>query len=187
MQNPRMGVYMKHRAMTVCLCGAIVFSWMLPAAAQKKVAALLNWASSLSEMYQDWRIACSVQEPAMICSLSQDQVQQSGQRLLAVEMQRHPDGSATATLLLPFGILFDQGVALQIDDQSSLPSLKFRTCLPSGCLAVFSVDPSTLGKMRSGSVLKLTVTTAAETQLTFPVSLRGLSAALDRVTALSAR
>lgn len=187
MQNTRVGVYMKHRAMVVFLCGAIGFSWLSPASAQQQAAALPNGPSSLREVYQDWSVACSVQENAKICSLSQDQVQQNGQRLLAVEVQIRADGSATATLLLPFGILLDSGVAPQIDDQSPLPLLRFRTCLPTGCLAVFSIDPSTLGKMREGSVLKLNVTTAAETQLTFPVSLRGLPAALDRMAALSAR
>ena len=37
------------------------------------------------------------------------------------------------------------------------------------------------------TVLKLNVTTDAETPLTFPVSLHGLTAALDRMVALSAR
>ncbi len=36
-------------------------------------------------------------------------------------------------------------------------------------------------------MLKLNVTTDAETPLTFPVSLHGLTAALDRMVALSAR
>jgi invasion protein IalB len=178
---------MKHRAAVVFLCGAIVFSLLSAASAQQQAAAVPDGPSSLREVYQDWSVACSVQENVNNCSLSHDQVQQNGQRLLAVEMQRRADGSATATLLLPFGILLDPGVAPQIDDQSPLPSLRFRTCLPTGCVAVFSIDPSTLGKMREGSVLKLNVTTAAETQLTFPVSLRGLPAALDRMAALSAR
>lgn len=178
---------MKQKTLAAALFGLIATSWTTAVPAQQNLASLPNGASSLSEVYQDWRLGCSVQEQAMACVLSQDQVQQSGQRILAMEVRRHPDGSATASLLLPFGILLEQGVALQIDEQAPMTVLKFRTCLPSGCLAVFSVDPSTLGKMRSGSVLTLTVTTAAETQLTFPVSLRGLSAALDRVTALSAR
>ena len=179
-------MHMKRHSKIASALGAIVFSLMSPASAQQQVAAVPNGPSSLREAYQDWSVACSVQEKAKICSLSQDQVQQNGQRLLAVEVQRHPDGSATATLLLPFGILLDSGVTLQIDDKPPFSQLRFRTCLPTGCVAVFTIDPLTLGKMREGTVLKLNVTTAAETQLTFPVSLRGLAAALDRVAALSA-
>jgi invasion protein IalB len=187
MQGSGMGMYMRLCHKTVSACGAIIFSLSSAASAQQQVAALPNGASSLREVYQDWSVACAVQEHAKVCSLSQDQVQQNGQRLLAIEVHRSADGSATATLLLPFGILLDSGVTPQIDDQPPLSPLRFRTCQPTGCLAVFSIDPPTLGKLREGSVLKLNVRTAAETQLTFPVSLSGLTVALDRMAALSAR
>jgi invasion protein IalB len=160
---------------------------MASASAAQQVAAVPDGPSSLREVYQDWSVACSVQENARLCSLSQDQVQKNGQRLLAVEIQRRADGSTMATLLLPFGILLDSGVTLQIDDQPPLSQQRFRTCLPTGCIAVFAIDRPTLGKMRGGTVLKLNVTTDAETPLTFPVSLHGLSAALDRMVALSAK
>jgi invasion protein IalB len=181
-----MGLHMKRGLKAVSACGAILFSLMAPASAQQQVAAVADGPSSLREVYQDWSVACSVQENARVCSLSQDQVQKNGQRLLAVEIQRRADGSTMATLLLPFGILLDSGVALQIDDQPPQPPQRFRTCLPTGCLAVFAIDRSVLGKMRGGEVLKLNVTTDAETPLTFPVSLHGLTAALDRMVALGA-
>ncbi|AZO46294.1 invasion associated locus B family protein [Mesorhizobium sp. M7D.F.Ca.US.005.01.1.1] len=181
-----MGLHMKFGPKAVSACGAILFSLMSPASAQQQVAAVPDGPSSLREVYQDWSVACSVQENARVCSLSQDQVQKNGQRLLAVEIQRRADGSTMATLLLPFGILLDSGVALQIDDQPPQPPQRFRTCLPTGCLAVFAIDRSVLGKMRGGEVLKLNVTTDAETPLTFPVSLHGLTAALDRMVALGA-
>ncbi|QKC82033.1 invasion associated locus B family protein [Mesorhizobium sp. NZP2077] len=182
-----MGLHMKRAFKAACACGAIAFSLMSPAAAQQQVAAVPDGPSSLREVYQDWSVACSVQDNARVCSLSQDQVQKNGQRLLAVEIQRRADGSTVATLLLPFGILLDSGVTLQIDDQPPSSPQRFRTCLPTGCIAVFSIDRSVLGKLRGGEVLKLNVTTDAETPLTFPVSLHGLTAALDRMVALSAR
>ncbi|KRB32890.1 invasion protein [Mesorhizobium sp. Root695] len=181
-----MGLHMKFGPNAVSACGAILFSLMSPASAQQQVAAVPDGPSSLREVYQDWSVACSVQENARVCSLSQDQVQKNGQRLLAVEIQRRADGSTMATLLLPFGILLDPGVTLQIDDQPPLSPQRFRTCLPTGCIAVFAIDRPTLGKMRGGTVLKLNVTTDAKTPLTFPVSLHGLTAALDRMVALSA-
>jgi invasion protein IalB len=178
---------MKRHARVVFACGAILFSLFSPATAQQQVAALPGGASSLREAYQDWHVSCSVREDTKTCSLSQDQVQQNGQRLLSVEMQGRADGSATATLLLPFGILLDPGITPQIDDQPPLSPLRFRTCLPTGCIATFPIDPPTLKKLREGSVLKLNVVTAAETRLTFPVSLHGLTMALDRMAALSSR
>jgi invasion protein IalB len=186
MQDPRVGLHMKPGPKAVSACGAILFSLMSPVSAQQQVAAVPDGPSSLREVYQDWSVTCSVREKARVCSLAQDQVQQNGQRLLAVEIAARPDGSTTATLLLPFGILLDPGVTLQIDDQPPLSPQRFRTCLPTGCVSVFTVDRPTLEKLRGGSVLKLNVTTDAETPLSFPVSLRGLTAALDRMVALSA-
>lgn len=182
-----MGLHMKRGLKAACAYGAVAFLSMSPASAEQQAAAVPDGPSSLREVYQDWSVACSVQENARVCSLSQDQVQQNGQRLLAMEIQRRADGSTTASLLLPFGILLDPGVTPQIDDQPPLSRQRFRTCLPTGCIAVFSIDPTTLAKLRGGSVLKLNVTTDAETPLTFPVSLHGLTAALDRMVALSAR
>ncbi len=185
MQNPRVGVHMKSVSKVIFACGVFLCPLLSSATAQQRVAALPGGVSSLRESYQDWSVACSIRENTKVCLLSQDQARENGQRLLAVEMQRHEDGSATAMLLLPFGILLDLGVTPQIDDQTPLSALRFRTCLPTGCLAQFSINPPTLENLRRGSVLKLKVTTAAETQLTFPVSLRGLNIALDRMATLS--
>lgn len=164
------------------LCAAMTAALLSPALAQQ--AALPNGASSLQETYQDWQLSCAVRDNARACAILQDQSQQNGQRLLAVELGMRSDG-AVATLLLPFGILLDPGIAPQIDDQPPLSALRFRTCLPTGCVAVFPIDTETLRKLRTGSVLRLKVTTAAQTALTFSVSLRGLAAAIDRLGTLS--
>lgn len=150
-------------------------------------SAFPNGASTVQETYQDWRIACNLRDKAPACSISQDQTQQNGQRLLAVEMQMRSDGSALATFLLPFGIVLDSGVTPYVDDQPPLKPVRFRTCLPTGCIAVFPVDSATLAKLRAGSRLNLKVTADPDKALSFQVSLNGLSAALDRVAVLSPR
>ncbi len=104
-----------------------------------------------------------------------------------MELRTRPNGGLSGTLLLPFGILFEPGVSAQIDDAPPVARLSFRTCLPDGCLALFPIDRALMQKMKAGAVMKLNVTTAADTKLSFPVSLKGLGAALDRVVALSAR
>ncbi|MGO4566489.1 invasion associated locus B family protein [Rhizobium sp. 2YAF20] len=148
-------------------------------------SALPNGASALQETYQDWRVACNLRDKAPACSVSQDQTQQNGQRLLAVEMQMRSDGGAIATLLLPFGIVLDSGVTPNVDDQPPLKPVRFRTCLPTGCIALFPLDPATLAKLRAASRLNLKVIADAGNELSFQVSLRGFSAALDRIAALS--
>lgn len=208
MQNPRVGLHLtaprtgpltemrKPQSLfdryflpwAAAVCAVAMASWTQAAHAQQQPAATLpNGASSLAETYQDWRLSCAIQDNARACAVSQDQSQKNGQRLLAVELRPRANGGLTGTLLLPFGILFEPGVAVQIDDQPPLGPLKFRTCLPDGCVALFPVDRTLMQKLKAGAVLTLNVTTAAETPLSFPVSLKGLGAALDRVVALSGR
>lgn len=98
-----------------------------------------------------------------------------------------PDGTAIATLLLPFGIVLDSGVTPDIDGQPPLPPVRFRTCLPNGCIALYPMDPATVAKLRAGSRLNLKVVTDSGKELSFEISLRGFSAALDRIAALSPR
>ena len=162
------------------------FALMLAPAAFAQ-SALPNGASSLQETYQDWHVACNQRDKAPSCALSQDQTQQNGQRLLAVEMQMRPDGSALATLLLPFGIALDSGVTPNIDDQPPLKPVRFRTCLPNGCIALLPIDAPTLAKLRTGSRLNLKVVADGGNALGFQVSLQGFSAAADRVVALASR
>ncbi|WP_425375930.1 invasion associated locus B family protein [Rhizobium jaguaris] len=168
----------------ILLCAGIILAFTSAAFAQ---SALPNGASALQETYQDWRVACNARDKAPVCTISQDQTQQNGQRLLAVEIQMRSDGNAAATLLLPFGIVFDSGVTPTIDDQPPLKPVRFRTCLPAGCIALFPIDSPTLTKLRMSSRLNLKVTNDSDKELSFQVSLRGFSAALDRVVALSAR
>lgn len=165
------------------LCSSII-SMLAPAAFAQ--SALPNGVSALQETYQDWRVACSLRDKTPTCTISQDQTQQNGQRLLAVEMQMRSDGSAVATFLLPFGIVLDSGVTPNVDDQPPLKPVRFRTCLPTGCIALLPIDPPTLVKLRAGSRLNLKVTADADKPLSFPVSLHGFSAALDRVAVLGA-
>jgi invasion protein IalB len=178
------GICAKQHRIGAALGAGLLASLPAVAVAQQ-TAAFPNGASSLQETYEDWTLSCAVRNNARGCVVSQNQVQQNGQRLLAAEVTTTPNGGAIATLLLPFGILLDAGIAPQIDDQSSLAPVRFRTCLPNGCIARFQVDPATLKRLRAGISLKLKVTTDAETPLTLPVSLKGLSAALDRAKALS--
>ncbi|MGV1760851.1 invasion associated locus B family protein [Rhizobium sp. A22-96] len=166
------------------VCSIVMFMLAPAAFAQ---SALPNGASTVQEIYQDWRLTCNMRDKVSTCAVSQDQTQQNGQRLLAAEIQMRADGSAIATLLLPFGIVLDPGVTPNVDDQPALKPVRFRTCLPTGCIALLPVDSATLAKLRAGSRLNLKVIGDPDKALSFQVSLRGLSAALDRVGVLSPR
>ena len=87
-------------------------------------------ASSLNETYRDWRVTCVQQGTAKRCALSQAQAQQNGQRVLAMELSAPTANTVSGTLVLPFGLALDSGVAFQIDDKPAMAPIRFRTCLP---------------------------------------------------------
>lgn len=115
-------------------------------------------ASSLNETYADWRVACMQQGKTKRCALSQAQAQQNGQRVLAIELAVPSDDTVTGLLVLPFGLALDSGVSFQIDDTPAMPPIRFRTCVPAGCLVDTSFDAPALEALRAGAVLKIKAT-----------------------------
>jgi len=144
-------------------------------------------ASALNETYRDWIVSCAVQNGARVCAASQAQTQQnSGQRVLAIEITTPSQGAATGTLVLPFGLALDAGVTLQVDDRPATKPLRFRTCLPAGCTVPLAFDPAMLTALRAGTTLKVRAVAAADgAEALLPISLQGLAPALDRLTAIA--
>jgi invasion protein IalB len=154
------------------------------AAAQDAGYTLPGGASSLQETYQDWSLACQG-SPKAVCAVSQQQTQQNGQRVLAVELRKGADGGVSGNLVLPFGLLLDAGATLQIDDGQPRAPLGFSTCLPGGCLVPLSLDAKTVATLRAGTALKIKVQGMDKKEIALSVSLKGLAAALDRLKALA--
>lgn len=142
-------------------------------------------ASALTETYQDWQVACSQQEAGKRCALSQNQVQQNGQRVLAIELGAPTENAVSGVVVLPFGLSLAAGAVLQIDDRPAAEALPFRTCLPVGCVVPVTFDLDTVALLRAGVTLKVITTSDAGQQTPFTVSLKGFVAALDRVAALA--
>ena len=117
--------------------------------------------------------------------MSQQQVGKKHQRVLAVELQAGTDSAVTGILALPFGLLLDKGVTLQVDDKPALAPLRFSTCMPAGCLVPLSFGRDRVSMLRDGTALKLKATAADTSQeVVLTVSLNGFAAALDRVKTL---
>ncbi|MGJ4932511.1 invasion associated locus B family protein [Bradyrhizobium sp. HKCCYLS2038] len=150
-------------------------------------ATLPSGANALQETFQDWQVACAPQGGVSRCALSQQQSDpQSKQRVLLLTLSASATDRAEGILVLPFGLALDPGVTLQVDDGALLPTLRFRTCLPAGCIVPLSFDGKAVTALRKGTTLKLKVT-AAETskEMTLPISLKGFPGAFDRTLALS--
>lgn len=169
-------------------CGllvAMVMMWPPAAPAQQ---ASLQAPTSLQESWQDWQVACVQGESGgRLCAMSQTLVQEEGgRRILALEIVTAPGGeTATAKLLLPFGLLLDQGVSLEVDEAAIETNLRFRTCLPGGCVVPIALSAQYLVALRKGETLKV-VSAASDTgqAVSFSISLRGFTAAFDRLVEL---
>ncbi|MDH7794013.1 MULTISPECIES: invasion associated locus B family protein [unclassified Beijerinckia] len=149
------------------------------------VASLPGGASSLNETYKDWRVACAQQANSKRCVLSQVQAQQNGQRVLAMELDAPSGNTVAGALILPFGLALDSGVTFQIDEKPAMQPVRFRTCVPGGCVVAVSFDAPTLAALRAGSALKVKAVADGGTATPFSISLQGFGTALDRVGALS--
>ena len=155
--------------------------------AQANPSQLPGGASSLREAHGDWTVACEANAKGKSCSVSQQLTDgRSGQRVLAIELGAPAaDGGMRGTLVLPFGLLLDKGVALQVDETPASAPFGFKTCLPAGCIVEAAFSKPALDAWRKGTNIKLkafAADTDAEVPLT--VSLKGLAPALDRAAAL---
>ncbi len=156
-----------------------------PAAAQTS-GALPGGANSLQETFEDWTVACVQQSAGKRCAVSQQQAdQQSRQRVLAIELTASSADKVAGTLILPFGLALDSGVQLQVDDAPAGPALRFRTCLPGGCLVSLSFDAAQAAALRKGAALKVNAVADGGKDAVFTISLKGYPAAFDRMTALA--
>jgi invasion protein IalB len=145
-------------------------------------------ATSLRETHGDWVVACtSISQQTKICGVSQQQADtRSGQRVVAVEVAV-PAGDATkVTLALPFGVLLEKGVVVQVDDGPASSPFAFKTCLPVGCIVEITLNKQNIETWRKGTALKFkTIAADSGNEVPFTLSLKGFPAAVDRATALA--
>jgi invasion protein IalB len=175
--------------MLVTLRAALIVAAVLgalgPSMAQE-APALPGGASSLQETYQDWLVACVVADAGKRCAMSQQQSQQNGQRVLAIELVPGPEGRVNGALVLPFGVALEAGATLQIDDQAPWAPGRFSTCLPVGCILPVSFDDASVQSLRRGNALNVNLSLIGSSEpVTLSISLKGFSVALDRTTSLS--
>ena len=159
-----------------------------PSLAQE-TALLPGGATSLREVHGDWLVNCIVtgqgDQARKLCAMSQEQKDgQSGQRVIAIELQPSQD-AGVATLFLPFGLDLASGAALQIDDGAEGQAFSFRTCLPAGCIVSLNVEPEMLASLRNGTSLKILTKADNGGKTAFSVSLKGFGNAFDRTVALA--
>lgn len=150
-------------------------------------APLPGGASSLVETYDDWGVVCQAVGNATSCVVRQVQSNnQTKQMVLTAEIGKTPDGKLNGVLLLPLGLSLAQGAQLKIGDAALGGVRPFSTCLLQGCLVPLAITDDVIAKLRTGSNVTIAVTAASPAQpLTFTISLKGFSNALNRVNELT--
>lgn len=156
-----------------------------PALAQA-AGSLPGGASSLRETHGNWAVACQAQaEGPATCAFSQERIDsRSRQRVLALELRPAAEGGASGILVLPFGLELDAGVELRLEGGAWLQTLRFRTCLPAGCLVALDFDAGEVATLRAAAELSIVVWAEGGEEASFPIPLQGFASALDRTAAL---
>lgn len=155
-----------------------------PAPDRGDVTTFPGGATTVRESYSDWQVSCNVRDQIKQCSMVQQQTNsKSRQRVLAIELQGGANGMQGA-LVLPFGIALENGVTLQVDQGPVSNPLKFRTCVPAGCLVPLNFDAAFINALGGGGTLQVNAVADGEKVITFSVSLKGFSAAHDRILTL---
>ena len=143
-------------------------------------------ASSLSETHEDWTVRCQMapQKDATkpVCAVTQTQVNPQGKQVISIELRPSPEGLKGA-LIMPFGLAINRPVTLSIDAGPSIPE-SFSTCIPVGCVVPIEIDRDILSAMRGGAAMNVSAFTVDDRKLSLPVSLKGFSAAANRVSEL---
>ena len=148
--------------------------------------ALPGGASSLQETYEDWSVVCAQPNGQKTCAMSQQQVDgRTRQRVVAIEQAAPSSAKVDGVLLLPFGLSFEQGVTLQVDEAAPGPALRVRTCLASGCLVPVSFDAKMIASLRKAASLKIKAISDTGQEVALALPVKGFGGALVRVIALT--
>ncbi len=157
----------------------------LPPLAATAQTALPGGAQAINETYQDWQVSCTQPQGVKRCAITQQQMDdKTKQRVLVVELQHRGD-RAEGILDLPFGLAIDKGVSLKIGEVEVGPALRFKTCLPQGCIVPLSFDAKTMALLRKGSAISLGALGDADQPVPFSISLGGFVPAFDRAATLA--
>nr|WP_272211199.1 invasion associated locus B family protein [Marinicella sp. W31]MDC2877087.1 invasion associated locus B family protein [Marinicella sp. W31] len=173
---------MKYRRLAVAAIAALFCS----APVNQAFSALPEGASSLNETYQDWRVTCVSDGTNDRCAMTFEQVMKdSGQRVLAIELNAPTADSAQGVLIMPFGLALAQGVSLNVDTETDGPTFGFSTCMPQGCIVPVKLSAANLDTLKNGGILHVSaVPIDGGDRIDIQVSLKGFTAAYNRLNAL---
>ncbi|MFD9899475.1 invasion associated locus B family protein [Mesorhizobium sp. UC74_2] len=118
------------------------------------------------------------------CQASQNLTEsKTGQRVLTLTVRRQADNGSLAMLLaLPHGLFLPAGASYQIDSGNKAP-VAIQTSDQNGAYAAVPLTPELLTGLKSGTTLSIGMESVTRKPVTIPVSLKGFTAAVDKLQA----
>jgi len=165
------------------LAVAIAVSFLV-SSAPVAFAQTVNPKPAVRAQHGDWQIVCRKPAGARneACAAVQDVTSESNPNVgLSVHFQRGVDGTRSLRVFAPLGILLPPGLGLQIDE-AKVGHAPFVRCHVIGCFAQVTLDETLLKKFVSGETAWFIVFQTREAGIGIPVSLNGLSAAMENLT-----
>ncbi len=145
--------------------------------------------AELPESGEAWKIRCNSEEANTAeqkrgkCEVFQQLIVKESKQRFAEFAIGFPEGQTEARgiMILPLGILLEQGVEMKIDDQQSF-KFKVRYCEPGGCAAFLSLNDQVLDMLRNGKTAKVTLQSAQGKTMSFEMSLKGFGDLFKQVS-----
>ena len=133
---------------------------------------------------QAWSVRCDGQvgDANSKCEMFQRLVEKGTSKRFAEFAIGFPEGRDTArgALILPLGILVNEGSTIQIDD-GPVFAFRVRYCVQDGCFAFIDLNEKVINEMRKGMQANLSIKTYDGTPVTVPMSLVGFTKALKDI------
>ena len=139
-----------------------------------------------TEQRKPWEVSCRKNADGALtgCQLSQHVViKKTGQRLLSVIVEPRPTETGLSLLLvMSHGVFLPAGIALEAPGVEPV-KLEYRLSDADGVYAVATLTDILLQALKTGDALKVTVMSASRQRVAIPVSLKGFTAAFDKLSA----
>ncbi|MDH7798184.1 MULTISPECIES: invasion associated locus B family protein [unclassified Beijerinckia] len=155
-----------------------------PAAA---TTGLANGATAINEVYEDWTVDCRIANDRKLCRLSQAQGNgQTRQTVFAIDLDVPRDNNLTGTVLMPLGVKLDAGAIVRLDDKPLGQGLRYSACVAQGCIAPLTIPAASVDALRKAQNISVaSLNLQNDEPVVFRVSMKGFSAALDRLAQLA--
>ncbi len=138
--------------------------------------------SATTAVYGDWVVQCSQQTGTRICETAQTifvQGQQSPIALIAIGREKQ-GAPMRLVVQVPLNATVSTRLKITLREADPPLELNFERCIPSGCLAMIQAADDAVRRLRAQpDTGRLSYKDAADKDVAFQFSLRGLAPALD--------